>query len=177
MKHQKIIDLADENNLNAISRWEKRVIQISQDKNLLKLLLWDYEIIPLSLDSIQEHNLIFSLYERVKELYNRNRNRQGVGQVISENNHDQINNDFFEDLAKQVEIKLKNNRLEDLFQKNIQGKTFCAILQQDKQIIIINGVFLEKKSLDKFIFYKNIDNEEERFCLIEDLLTFKIIDD
>ena len=179
-KRSEIIDWTEEDNVNAISRWKKRVMQISQDKNLLKLLLWQYEKIPISLDSIQERNFIFTLYKRLKEFYNPNINRQGVGQILSENNHGQINNDFFKDLVKEAEKKLETNRVGDLYKEDNQDKKFCALVKPSNQII--NGVFIRllcskqisifEEDRDKFV-YKN--NDEQKSCLIENLVTFKII--
>ena len=154
LKNDKIIDLTDEDNLNAIKRWEKRIIQISKDKNLLRLLLWEYERIPISLYSIQEPDLILTIYDRLKEFYNPNKNRQGVGKILSENNHQRINDYFFVDLFNEVQKKIRDNSLGDLYKEKNDGKYFCAIVKPENQIV--TGIFLRLDALKapELIFYK-----------------------
>ncbi|MDM3863107.1 MAG: hypothetical protein PT118_25510, partial [Aphanizomenon gracile PMC644.10] len=76
-----IIDGNDEDNRKATERWKDKIIKISQDKNLLKLLLWKYQIIPISLNSIQDPDLILTLYDRLHDLYHGDINRKGVGKI------------------------------------------------------------------------------------------------
>ena len=179
LKNDKIIDLTDEDNLNAIKRWEKRIIQISKDKNLLRLLLWEYERIPISLYSIQEPDLILTIYDRLKEFYNPNKNRQGVGKILSENNHQRINDYFFVDLFNEVQKKIRDNSLGDLYKEKNDGKYFCAIVKPENQIV--TGIFLRLDALKapELIFYKTEANKEQEIketLLLDNLVTFKIIE-
>ena len=94
---------------------EERIEKISQDENLLKLLLWKYEQIPISLNSIQDPNLILT---RLHDLYQPNINRKGVGKIFSDNsknNYEAINSDSFNGIYKEVEDKLNDNRLGDVY--------------------------------------------------------------
>jgi hypothetical protein len=185
LQKNNIIDRDDEENINAIPRWEEKITKISQDKNLLKLLLWKYQIIPISLDSIQDPDLILTLYDRLHDLYQPNINRKGkVGKIFSdnsENNYEGINSDSFNGIYKEVEDKLNDNRLGDLSKKDNQGKYFCAIVKPEDKIV--TGIFirLEESSLTnrkQLIFYQtevNKQAEKEENLLVNNLVTFKII--
>lgn len=176
---EQIIDSNDDDTLHAITRWKERIIKISQDESLLKLLLWEYEKIPISLDSIRDTNLILTIYNRLKEFYNIHKNRQGVGKILSENSHEKINNDSFNDLLSEVTTKINNNKSGDLSKKDNQGKYFCAIVKPENKIV--TGIFIRLKEADlqyskHLIFYKNKANKEEEMLFVEDLVTFKVIE-
>ncbi|MDM3855593.1 MAG: hypothetical protein PT120_12005, partial [Aphanizomenon gracile PMC649.10] len=150
-------------------------------KNLLNLLLWKYQIIPIYLDSIQDPDLILTLYDRLKEFYHPNITRQGVGDILSvtENNHGQIKHDSFNHIYKEVEGKFNVNRLGDLFKQDNQGKYFCAIVKPENKIV--TGIFLRFHAVKarEFIFYKTETNKEQeiqKILLSENLVTFKIIE-
>jgi hypothetical protein len=180
LRNKNIIDWTDEDNINAIPRWKEKIIKISQDKTLLKLLLWKYQRIPISLDSIQDPDLILTLYNRLQEFYHPNINRQGVGKIFSENSHERINYDSFNDIYKEVEDKFNVNRLGDLSKKDNQGKYFCAIVKQENQIV--TGIFIQLADLQdpkRLIFYKTKANKEKEIkdsLLVEHLVTFKVIE-
>ncbi|MGB3420795.1 MAG: hypothetical protein WBA52_10210 [Dolichospermum sp.] len=184
-RHKNIIDWNDEDNRKATERWKDKIIKISQDENLLKLLLWKYQIIPISLNSIQDPDLILTLYDRLHDLYQPNINRKGkVGKIFSdnsENNYEEINSDSFNGIYKEVEHKLNDNRLGDLSKKDNQGKYFCAIVKPENNIV--TGIFIRLQESDfketKFIFYKTKAHKEKNIkeiFLVENLVTFKIIE-
>jgi hypothetical protein len=181
-----IIDRNDEDNRKATERWKDKIIKISQDENLLKLLLWKYQIIPISLNSIQDPDLILTLYERLHDFYQPNINRKGkVGKIFSDdskNNYERINSDSFNDIYKEVEDKLNDNRLGDLYKEKNEEKYFCAIVKPENKIVIGIFIRLEEADLKKpeFIFYKTEADKEKDIketFLIKDLVTFKIIED
>ncbi|OUL36773.1 hypothetical protein BV372_05680 [Nostoc sp. T09] len=177
LKARDIIDWNDEHNRNAIPKWEKRVTQIYQDQNLIKLLLWKYEKIPVVINSIEERTLILTLYQRLKNLYNPSIKRNGVGKILSENEHDNLNkyfNEFFKEIVNKAEEELKNNKLSDLYKPDNKRKNFCAIVNPGNQIV--TGVFIRLIFYpDRGFTYKTSENSEEKFCPIENLVTFKII--
>ena len=210
-----IIDSNDGDHTKAISKWKERIEKISQDENLLKLLLWKYEQIPISLNSIQDPNLILT---RLHDLYQPNINRKGVGKIFSDNsknNYEAINSDSFNGIYKEVEDKLNDNRLGDVYKLitstlyllyftakfnfselyylikfylflSSRKKYFCAIVKPNKQAIA--GVFirlenaltqqeyLDLRKISGQLIYKTEASKEEKTLLLENLVTFKIVE-
>ena len=215
LKDNKIINPNDEKNRKAISKWKERITKISEDENLLRLLLWTYEKIPISLKSIQDPNLILTLYDRLTEFYNDNQTRQGVGGILSDkNNHERIKSADFEHIYIEFKEKFIINRLGDvyklitstlyllyftakfnfselyylikfyLFLSN-REKYFCAIVKPKQTI---SGIFIrlenaltqqEYLDLGKIsgqLIYKTEASKEEKTLLLENLVTFKIVE-
>ena len=184
-RDKNIIDWNDEDNRKATEKWKDKIIKISQDENLLKLLLWKYQIIPISLNSIQDPDLILTLYDRLHNLYQPNIKRKGkVGKIFSdnsENNYEKINSDSFNDIYKEVKDKLNDNILGDLSKKDNQEKYFCAIVKPENKIV--TGIFIRLQESDfkepEFIFYKTKAHKEKNIkeiFLVKNLVTFKIIE-
>ena len=120
-----------------------------------------------------------TIYDRLKEFYNPNKNRQGVGKILSENNHQRINDYFFVDLFNEVQKKIRDNSLGDLYKEKNDGKYFCAIVKPENQIV--TGIFLRLDALKapELIFYKTEANKEQEIketLLLDNLVTFKIIE-
>jgi hypothetical protein len=213
-----IIDSNDEDHTKAISKWKERIVRILQDENLLKLLLWKYEKMPISLNSIQDPNLILTLYNRLTEFYNDTQTRKEVGDILSDkNNHERIKSADFERIYIEFKEKFIINRLGDVYKLitstlslyllyfitkfkfselyylikfylflSSRKKYFCAIVKPNNQII--TGIFIRlEKALtqEKYLnleqisgelIYKTEASKEEKILLLENLVTFKIIE-
>ncbi|MGB3637909.1 MAG: hypothetical protein WBA39_10100, partial [Rivularia sp. (in: cyanobacteria)] len=175
-------------NNEAISKWTDKIKNIIKDKNLLKLLIWEYEKIPMSINSVQEPKLILTIYERLKQFYNTDSNRLGVGDILSIHDRHNILNDFiYEKFVTEAEEKLRKNSIGDLYKKENKGKIFYALIKPQNQIL--TGCFVNfdycqqslfKNSMyDNSIYgfnYKKSKNENKQIRTEVELITFKIRD-
>ena len=187
-KHEEIIDRTDKDNNEAISRWTDKIKNLIKDKNLLKLLIWEYEKSPMSINSVQEPKLILTIYERLKQFYNTDSNRLGVGDILSiHDRHNRLNDFISKKLVTDAEKKLKKNSIGDLYKKENKGKIFYALVKPQNQILTGYFVNFDYCQLSLFrhsmydnsiyaFHYKKLNNENEQILTAVELITFKIID-
>lgn len=175
---EKVIEF-DSNNLLAVNTWRKTIYRILNDKNLLNIFICDYETIEFSK---LEPDLLFKVYQRIKDFYYKPGFHIGVGKLFAEfqENSDssfnkleftlfQENSDFsfnkleFDKLVAQAKNRLKENRIGDLEEIKTKQK-FIAFQVEERSTTVkgykrIDGIFLKKNH--EFIFYKQDINDKE----------------
>lgn len=188
---EKVIEF-DSNNLLAVNTWGNKIFRVLNDKNLLNTFICDYETIEFSK---LESDLLFKVYQRIKDFYYKPGCHIGVGKLFAEfqENSDssfnklefalfQENSDFsfnkleFDKLVAQAKNRLKENRIGDLEEIKTKQK-FIAFQVEERSTTVkgykrIDGIFLEKNH--EFIFYKqDINDKEAKQIDIDSLIVFK----
>jgi hypothetical protein len=185
---EEVIEL-DVYNPTPVQTWRNKVKRVLNDPNLLNTFICGYESIEFTK---LERDLVFKVYQRIKDFYYRPSSHLGVGRLFAkfhENRELSLNNfefeesDFslnnleFEKVVTQAKNRLKENRTGDL--KKIESKQkFIAFKVEDgsktaKGYKRIDGIFLDKNG--KILVYKDINDKKVKEIAIDDsLIVFKI---
>jgi len=154
----------DSNNLLAVNKWRNKIFGFLNDKNLLNTFICDYETIEFTK---LEPDLVFKIYQRIKDFYYKPDLHIGVGKLFAEF---QVSSDFsfnnleFKQLVEKATKRLEENRTGDI--ETIQAEQkFIAFKVElgsttGKNYKRIDGIFLNKN--DEFLFYKQEINNDEK---------------
>ena len=176
-------------NSSSVQTWRNKVDRILNDQNLLKTFICDYETIEFSKF---EPDLVFKVYQRIKDFYYKPDFHIGVGNLFAqfeENsnllfNNLEFNKSEFNKLVTQAKNRLIKNRIGDL--EEIKSKPKFVAFKIEEEITIvedgstivkgykrIDGIFLDKNG--KILVYKDINDKKVKERAIDDsLIVFKI---
>lgn len=175
-------------NFSPVQSWRNKVDRVLNDKNLLNTFICGYESIEFTK---LEPDLVFKVYQRIKDFYYRPSSHLGVGRLFAkfhENRELSLNNlefeesDFslnnleFEKVVTQAKNRLIKNRIGDLEEIELKQKFIAFQVEEGSTIVKgykrIDGIFLDKN--DKILSYKpDLNDEKVQKIAIDSLIVFK----